>query len=67
MNKNQNDLNFYYQITSLTFTIIIIIIIIQLFMTKLSRIQVVIKFNLNALLQMPIVFFYFFRKINIAN
>ena len=64
MNKNQNDLNFYYQITSLTFTIIIII---QLLMTKLSRIQVVIKFNLNALLQMPIVFFYFFRKINIAN
>jgi hypothetical protein len=61
MNKNQNDLNFYYQITSLTFTIIIII---QLLMTKLSRIQVVIKFNLNALLQMSNIFF---RKINIAN
>jgi hypothetical protein len=58
MNKNQNDLNFYYQITSLTFTIIIIII--QLLMTKLSRIQVVIKFNLNALLQMSIVFFLLF-------
>ena len=61
MNKNQNDLNFYYQITSLTFTSIIII---QMLMTKLSRIQVVIKFNLNALLQMSNIFF---RKINIAN
>jgi hypothetical protein len=60
MNKNQNDLNFYYQITSLTFTIIIII---QLLMTKLSRIQVVIKFNLNALLQMSNIFFTFLEKL----